>query len=89
MNNNLILRALKLGATDLDVSEKKDKRFYVVYDGKKIHFGAKNGKTFIDHKDEIKKNNWYARHSKIKNKDGQYVINLPTSPSYWSANLLW
>jgi len=54
-----------------------------------LHFGSKTGKTFIDHKDEIKKNNWYARHSKIKNKDGQYVINLKSSPSYWSANLLW
>jgi hypothetical protein len=89
MNNNLILKALELGATDFDVSEKKDKRFYVIYDNKNIHFGAKNGKTFIDHKDQTKKNNWYARHSKIKNKNGQYVINLKTSPSYWSANLLW
>jgi hypothetical protein len=89
MNNNLILKALKLGATDFDVSEKKDKRFYVIYNDKKIHFGSKTGKTFIDHKDEIKKNNWYARHSKIKNKDGQYVINLKSSPSYWSAHLLW
>ena len=59
MNNNLILKALELGATDFDVSEKKDKRFYVVYDGKKIHFGSKTGKTFIDHKDETKKDNWY------------------------------
>jgi hypothetical protein len=57
MNNNLILRALELGATDFDVSEKKDKKFYVIYNGKKIHFGAKNGKTFIDHKNETKKIN--------------------------------
>ena len=35
MNNNLILRALELGATDFDISEKKDKQFYVVYNGKK------------------------------------------------------
>ena len=50
MNNNMILKALELGATDFDISEKKDKRFYVVYNGKKIHFGSKTGKTFIDHK---------------------------------------
>ena len=35
MNNNLILKALKLGATDFDVSEKEDKRFYVIYNDKK------------------------------------------------------
>ena len=79
MNNNMILKALELGATDFDISEKKDKRFYVIYNNKKIHFGSKTGKTFIDHKDETKKDNWYARH----------VINLKSSPSYWSAHLLW
>jgi hypothetical protein len=52
MNRNLILKALELGATDFDVSEKKDKRFYVIYNSKKIHFGAKNGNIFIDHKDQ-------------------------------------
>jgi hypothetical protein len=82
-------KALKLGASDFGKSKNKNKRFYVIYDDKLINFGSKNGSTFYDHKDKIKKVSWYARHSKIKDKNNKYVINNPYSPSYWSANLLW
>ena len=86
---SLQIRARKLGATNLGVSKVKGKRYYVIYNGKKINFGSATGKTFIDHRDKQKRKAWFARHSKIKNKQGQYVISLKTSPSYWSANLLW
>ena len=82
-------KAYSLGASNFGLSPKKDKRFYVIYDNKIIHFGAKNGHTFIDHHDKQKRKAWIARHSKIKNKDDQYVINLKKSPSYWSKNILW
>lgn len=82
-------KAISLGATDFGRSKTVNKRFYVVYNGKTINFGSKFGKTFIDHEDSYKRSAWYARHSKILNKKGQNVINLKTSPSYWSANLLW
>ena len=80
-------KALKLGASDF--GESKDKRFYVVYNGKKINFGSRTGSAYIDHKDDKKKVAWYARHSKIKNKSGEYVINDKTSSSFWSAKILW
>lgn len=86
---NLYNKAIKLGASDFGESKKKNKRFYVIYDGKIIHFGSKNGSTYYDHKDKIKRNNWVARHSMIKNKKGERVINNPNSASYWSHNLLW
>ena len=86
---NIYNKAIKLGASDFGESTKKNKRFYVIYDGKIINFGSKNGSAFYDHKDKIKKFNWYKRHSKIKNKNGDYVIHNPNSASYWSANLLW
>lgn len=82
-------RALALGATDFGESRRLGKRFYVVYGGEVIHFGSDEGKTYIDHKDESKKEAWFARHSVIKNKEGQNVINIKTSPAFWSANVLW
>ncbi len=82
-------KALSLGATEFGQSNMKGKRFYVRYMGKKIHFGAKGGQTFLDHRDEKKRKAWLARHSKIRDKQGRKVINLKTSASYWSKNILW
>jgi hypothetical protein len=82
-------KALSLGATFFDISDRKNKRYYVIYEDKKIHFGSKDGTTFIDHKDEKKRTAWKARHSKILNKDGVKVITLKTSPSYWANVILW
>lgn len=82
-------KAKRLGATEFGMSEAKDKRYYVIYGGHKINFGSKRGQAFIDHKDNKKRKAWRARHSKIKNKNGQAVIDLKTSPSYWAAQLLW
>ncbi len=87
--NELKNKALSLGASDMGGSERKNKRFYVVYDNKIIHFGSPTGQSYVDHKDDKKRDAWYARHSKILNKDGQPVINLKASPSYWSAKILW
>jgi hypothetical protein len=81
--------AIKLGATDFGKSKIKNKRFYVVYDDKIIHFGSDVGRTYYDHKDKLKRDNWYKRHSKIYNKDGVQSINNKYSGSYWSAHLLW
>ena len=58
-------KAKGLGATDFGTSKAKGKRFYVIYNGKKINFGSDVGQTFIDHGDNKKKKAWVARHSKI------------------------
>ena len=42
-------KAEKLGASEIGVSNVKSKRFYVVYNSKRINFGSKTGLTFIDH----------------------------------------
>ena len=50
-------------------SNQETKRYKAVFtndDGKKIltkHFGYKGGSTYIDHKDDVKKDAWVARHS--------------------------
>ena len=81
-------KAEELGATDIGLSSRKGKRFYVVYNDKTIHFGAKEGKTYIDHGDEKKLHAWRARHSKIYNKNGE-AYKDKTSAEYWSWSLLW
>jgi hypothetical protein len=39
-----------------------------------IQIGSAKGETFIDHKDKGKRAAWYARHSRVQNKQGQFFI---------------
>jgi hypothetical protein len=81
--------AKQLGASAFGDSKVKDKRFYVVYQGKRINFGSTSKNTFYDNHNKSVQSAWKARHTKIKNKEGQSVYTVKTSPSYWSYNLLW
>jgi hypothetical protein len=82
-------KAMKLGASNFGYSKAKGKKYFVVYDGKTINFGAKGMSDFTKHKDEDRRKRYYARHSKIKDKSGKKVITQKSSPSFWSYNLLW
>ena len=82
-------KALQHGASDFGTSNVKGKRFFVIYNNKKINFGSATGQTYYDHKNEQKRDAWFARHSKIRNKEGKAVINDKSSPSFWAAKLLW
>ena len=65
-------------------SDKTDKRYKAVFDGKKtIHFGSKRGSTFIDHKDEAKKKAYLARHRVNENWDD------PMTAGALSRWILW
>lgn len=49
-------------------SNREDKRFRAVFSGngsKTVHFGSKNGKTFIDHQDRTKRRNYIKRHGAL------------------------
>ena len=48
-------------------SPKVDKRFKAMFGGKTVHFGAKGGSTYVDHKDDRTKRNWEARHKVREN----------------------
>ena len=87
--DTLRAKALSLGATEFGQSNVKGKRFYVIYNGKRINFGSASGKTFIDHHDKKIRDAWRARHMAIQNKQGQLVYKLKTSPSFWSYRILW
>jgi len=82
-------KALNYGATAVGYSTRQGKKYYVEYNNKIIHFGSDVGKTYLDHGDDDIRRAWRARHSKIKNKAGQYVYTVKESPEWWSWHLLW
>jgi len=85
----LFNKAQKLGSSDFGPSNIKNKRFYVIYNNKKINFGDAHGSTFIEHGDNNIRNNWIARHSKILLKDGTPAYKNKNKPAFWSYHLLW
>ena len=48
----------------LKPSTRPNKRFMITFSEPKqtIHFGAKDGSTYLDHKDKTKRKNYLARH---------------------------
>lgn len=87
--DHLRAKALKLGATEFGQSNAKGKKYYVIYQDKKINFGAKGMSDYTIHKDLERRRRYRARHSKIKLKDGRYAYKVKTSASFWSWNLIW
>jgi len=82
-------KALKLGATEFGVSPRKNNKYYVVYDGKKIHFGHSSYQDFTQHKDPERRKRYLARASKIKDKNGNLTAQNKNSSNYWSIHLNW
>lgn len=71
-------------------SNTKNKRFAAILDnGRIVNFGSIHGFTYFDGASESKKKAYQSRHSKIKNKNGEYVYKIRNSPSYLSWHLLW
>tara|TARA_R110000824_G_scaffold64670_1_gene168951 strand:- start:199 stop:492 length:294 start_codon:yes stop_codon:yes gene_type:complete len=67
----------------LKKSNRKGKRFVIIMDKMKHHFGSDVGKTFIDGRTEKEKQSWIARHRVNKNWDNKH------SGIYYSRHLLW
>ena len=80
--------AKKLGATSLEYSKRKNYKYMVEYNNKKIHFGSANSEDFITHKDPVRRDKYLTKAKKISNKDGQLTQLLPSYPNYWSVKLL-
>ena len=81
-------KAKKLGASSLDYSKRKNNKYMVEYNGKKIHFGSANTEDFIIHKDPDRRDKYRVKAMKITNKNGELTYQLPTYPNYWSVKLL-
>ncbi len=82
-------KALRLGATELRPSGRKGKKWAVFYQCKWINFGATGYKDYTEHKDPARRANYRRRHGAIKLKDGCLAYTVPTSPAFWSWELLW
>ena len=89
MFNAIHKKALQLGASDFGQSARKNKKYYVVYAGKTIHFGYAPMDDFTTHKDPRRQASYRARARGIRNKSGQLTYKLKTSANYWAYNLLW
>ena len=82
-------KALRLGATELRPSWRAGKKYAVLYEGSWIHFGAVGYEDFTQHLDPARCANYRRRHGAIKLKDGRLAYTVPTSPAFWSWQLLW
>ena len=81
-------KAKKLGAVSLQYSKRKNYKYLVEYDNKKIHFGSANTEDYLTHKDPVRRDKYLSKAKKISNKDGQLSYQIPSYPNYWSVNLL-
>ena len=81
-------KAKKLGAKYLDYSKRKNNKYVVEYEGKKIHFGSTKYENYLIHKDLDTREKYLAKAKKITNKTGDYTCNSPSYSNYWSVKLL-
>ena len=81
--------AFKRGATEFGISRVRGKRFYVIYQGKRINFGAKGMSDFTQHRDPKRRELYHKRHKAIKLKDGTPAYLNKRQPAYWAFYLLW
>ena len=89
MLDRLRKKALSLGATEFAESKVKNKKYYVVYNGKKINFGHSAYEDFTTHKDPERRKRYLARAKKITDKNGRLTWNNKNTANYWAISLLW
>ena len=82
-------KALDLGASEFGNSNRVNKRYYVIFDGKRINFGQPGAETYADGASEMKRSSYRARHKKILLKNGTPAYLDKSQPAYWSWNVLW
>lgn len=81
--------AFEYGAEDFGVSNLKNKKYYVIYNNKKIHFGHPDYEDWHDHQDKERRERYLKRASKIKDKNGNYTYKNKSKPNFWAYHLLW
>ena len=81
-------KAKKLGASSLDYSKRKNYKYIIEYNNKKIHFGSAKTEDYLTHKDPVRREKYLSKAKKISNKDGQLTHQIPSYPNYWSVKLL-
>ena len=72
----------KPGAKSLDYSNRKNNKYVVEYEGKKIHFGSVKYEDYLIHKDLDRREKYLAKAKKITNKNGDFTYDYPLYPNY-------
>jgi hypothetical protein len=83
------LKELKIKYDNVELSPKKDKKIRITIDGRPIDFGSKTSISHLEEPNELKRQNYIKRHSKIFLKDGTRAIDRVGSPSWLSFRILW
>ena len=81
-------KAKKLGADSLQYSKRKNYKYLIEYDNKKIHFRSANTEDYLTHHDPVRRDKYLSKAKKITDKDGRLTHKLPFYPNYWSVKLL-
>ena len=81
-------KAKKLGASSLEYFKRKNHKYLVEYDNKKIHFGSSSTEDYLTHKDPVRRDKYLSKAKKNTDKDGRLTHLLPCYPNYWSVKLL-
>jgi hypothetical protein len=69
----------------LKKSTRKNKKYMVIIDNEKIHFGADGYSDYTKHKDDDRKKAYIARHKKNENWKKSGIM----TAGFWSRWLLW
>jgi len=77
-----------LNIVEIKKSPNKNKRYRIfLSNGKHYDFGLETGSTYIDHKDKIKRKNYWSRH--YTGREKKLIDDLTPSPALFSAYILW
>lgn len=82
-------KAKSLGLPEPKSSYRANKKLYVVYQGKEIHFGARNYSDFLDHQDELRRQRYRARARGSLLKSGKHAYKDKKQPAYYAYHILW
>jgi hypothetical protein len=82
-------RAKELGLPMPHSSQRKGKKLFIVYNGRKIHFGSRSNSDYLIHNDDEQRERFHTRATKIRSKDGSFAYQNMNSPLYYSVNILW
>ena len=74
----------------LQLSTKKEKKLDLILpSGKKVSFGQRGSKTFLEGASAQKRAAYHSRHDKIILKDGSKATGRKYSPAFLSSKILW
>lgn len=82
-------KALRLGASALKRSNRKNKKWMVKYNNKWIHFGDNRYMDFTQHKNQERRKSYLKRAKGIRDGKGNLTHKNKNSANFWAINILW